>query len=33
MRFYNLDKETYARISKELRERNAAELEKELIYE
>jgi GPH family glycoside/pentoside/hexuronide:cation symporter len=30
MRFYNLDKETYNKISKELKERNARELEKEL---
>jgi GPH family glycoside/pentoside/hexuronide:cation symporter len=27
MRFYNLDKETYAKISKELQQRNAAELQ------
>jgi glycoside/pentoside/hexuronide:cation symporter, GPH family len=31
MRFYNLDKETYTRISKELKERNALELEKERL--
>ncbi|MBT1165498.1 MFS transporter [Bifidobacterium simiarum] len=29
MKFYNLDKETYARISAELKERNAAEMERE----
>lgn len=33
MRFYNLDKETYAKISKELRERNALEMEKELNFQ
>ncbi|NMM62719.1 MFS transporter [Clostridium sp. P21] len=31
MRFYNLDKETYARISQELQERNALELAKERV--
>ena len=33
MRFYNLDKETYLKISKELKERNAKELEKELSFQ
>lgn len=32
MRFYNLDKETYNKISKELLERNARELEKEMNF-
>jgi len=33
MRFYNLDKETYAKISKELKERNELELKNELSFQ